>query len=87
MRMMRMKNMIFINNTTELDVGDVVLCIPYGDDVMRIGQNYRVRRFGVESIDDDNNLIMFDLDNETHFVWDGHCDVYDDNTIMYIAMR
>ena len=87
---MRTKNMIFIHNTIELDIGDVVLCIPYGDDVMRIGQNYHVRRLGVEDVDDDDNLTMFDLDNETHYIWDGNCDVNvdtEDDNFIFVALR
>ena len=83
-----MKNrMIFISNTMELAIGDVVIAIPDGNDIRRVGDNYKVRRAGVEDIADDNTLIMYDLDNEKHFVWDGNCDVTDDDNFIIVAIR
>lgn len=83
-----MKNrMIFISNTMELAIGDVVIAIPDGNDIRRVGDNYKVRRAGVEDITDDNTLIMYDLDNEKHFVWDGNCDVTDDDNFIIVAIR
>jgi len=83
-----MKNrMIFIDNTIELAEGDVVIAIPDGNDIRRVGKNYSVRRAGVESIMEDGNLLMYDLDNEQHFAWDGNCDVTDDDNFIIIAIR
>ena len=84
---MKKKKMIFIEHTSELTVGDVVLAIPDGDDIMRIGENYCVRRAGVEAIDDNNNLVMYDLDNLNHFMWDGNCDVTDDDNFIIVTLR
>ena len=58
-----------------------------GNDIRRVGDNYKVRRAGVEDITDDNTLIMYDLDNEKHFVWDGNCDVTDDDNFIIVAIR
>ena len=83
-----MKNkIIFINNTKELAVGDVVLAIPDGNDIRRVGDSYKVRRAGVEDVIEDDNLVMYDLDNKEHFMWDGNCDVTDDDNFIIVAIR
>ena len=83
-----MKNkIIFINNTKELAVGDVVLAIPDGNDIRRVGDNYKVRRAGVEDVIENDNLVMYDLDNKEHFIWDGDCDVTDDDNFIIVAIR
>lgn len=79
--------MIFINNTNELAIGDVVLAIPNGDDIRRASENYRVRRAGVEAVTEDSNLVMYDLDNKEHFMWDGNCDVTDDDNFIIVTIR
>jgi hypothetical protein len=79
--------MIFINNTNELAIGDVVLAIPNGDDIRRISENYRVRRAGVEAVTEDSNLVMYDLDNKERFMWDGNCDVTDDDNFIIVTIR
>lgn len=79
--------MIFINNTNELTIGDVVLAIPNGDDIRRASENYRVRRAGVEAVTEDSNLIMYDLDNKERFMWDGNCDVTDDDNFIIVTIR
>lgn len=84
---MQKKKMIFIKNTSELAVGDVVLAIPDGDDIMRIGENYCVRRAGVEAINDNNDLVMYDLDKQNRFMWDGNCDVTDDDNFIIVTLR
>lgn len=78
---------IFIQNTKELTIGDVILAIPDGDDIRRVGDNYKVRRAGVENVIEDDNLLMYDLDNKEHFVWDGNCDVTDDDGFIIVAIR
>jgi hypothetical protein len=79
--------MIFINNTNELAIGDVVLAIPNGDDIRRASENYRVRRAGVEAVTEDSNLVMYDLDNKERFMWDGNCDVTDDDNFIIVTIR
>ena len=54
---------------------------------MRIGENYCVRRAGVEAIDDNNDLVMYDLDKQNHFMWDGNCDVTDDDNFIIVTLR
>ena len=79
--------MIFISNTNELAIGDVVLAIPNGDDIRRASENYRVRRAGVEAVTEDSNLVMYDLDNKERFMWDGNCDVTDDDNFIIVTIR
>ena len=79
--------MIFISNTNELAIGDVVLAIPNGNDIRRASENYRVRRAGVEAVAEDGNLVMYDLDNKERFMWDGNCDVTDDDNFIIVAIR
>ena len=68
--------MLTINNTGELIVGDIVLSIPNKHDIYKTGKNYSVRRFGVESINYENNtLLLFDLDNYEHFHWNRNINI------------
>ena len=81
------KKIIFISNTSELAVGDVVLAIPDGDGIVRMGKNYSIRRAGVEAVDMQDNLVMYDLDNLEHFMWDGNCDVTNDDNFIIMVLR
>lgn len=68
--------MLTINNTGELTVGDIVLSIPNKYNIYKTGKNYSVRRFGVESINyEDNTILLFDLDNYEHFHWNRNVDI------------
>lgn len=68
--------MLTINNTGELIVGDIVLSIPNKHNIYKTGKNYSVRRFGVESIDYENDIVLlFDLDNYEHFHWNRNVDI------------
>ena len=68
--------MLTINNTGELTVGDIVLSIPNKHNIYKTGKNYSVRRFGVESINyEDNTILLFDLDNCEHFRWNRNVDI------------
>ena len=68
--------MLTINNTGELIVGDIVLSIQNKHDIYKTGKNYSVRRFGVESINyEDNTILLFDLDNYEHFHWNRNVDI------------
>ena len=68
--------MLIINNTGELTVGDIVLSIPNKHDIYKTGKDYSVRRFGVESINYENNtLLLFDLDNYEHFHWNRNINI------------
>lgn len=68
--------MLTINNTGELTVGDIILSIPNKHNIYKTGKNYSVRRFGVESINyEDNTILLFDLDNYEHFHWNRNIDI------------
>ena len=68
--------MLTINNTGALIVGDIVLSIPNKHDIYKTGKNYSVRRFGVEAINyEDNIVLLFDLDNYEHFYWNRNIDI------------
>lgn len=68
--------MLTINNTGELMTGDIVLSVPNKNDIYKTGKDYSVRRFGVEAIDYENNIILlFDLDNYEHFYWNRNIDI------------
>lgn len=68
--------MLTINNTGELMTGDIVLSIPNKNNIYKTGKDYSVRRFGVEAIDYENNIILlFDLDNYEHFYWNRNIDI------------
>lgn len=68
--------MLTINNTGELTVGDIVLSIPNKHNIYKTDKNYSVRRFGVESINyEDNTILLFDLDNYEHFRWNRDVDI------------
>ena len=68
--------MLTINNTGELMTGDIVLSVPNKNDIYKTGKDYSVRRFGVESINyEDNTILLFDLDNYEHFRWNRNVDI------------
>ena len=68
--------MVLINNTGELMTGDIVLSIPNIKNICKVGNDYSVRRFGVEAINYETDVILlFDLDKCEHFYWNRNVDI------------